>query len=258
MRRLGQMGPLAVQRPFFPEGRDVCHVVLLHPPGGLVAGDALDVVLAAEPGAHALVTTPAATKVYRSDGRQARQVQSLNVATGATFEWLPQETILFDGANACLDTRVELAPGATFLGWDILCLGRQAAGEVSFGGACRQRIELTLAGRPLLSERASFGRQLQAASWGMRNATVAATMVAVAADLSGEAGQRLLGELRVLAAAEPAAGHWRSVTIASGVLVLRYLGSRVERARSFCESAWRLLRPALLGRAACSPRIWST
>src|SRR6185369_6129537 len=98
-----------------PEGPRVCHVYLLHPPGGMVGGDelAVDVVVAAD--AHALLTTPAAAKVYRTNGAPVRQTQRLRVADGGTLEWLPQETILYDGARATLDTRVELARGARFI-----------------------------------------------------------------------------------------------------------------------------------------------
>ena len=258
MHRLGQMGPLAVQRPFFPEGPQVCHVVLLHPPGGIVPGDSLEVALDVQPGAHALVTTPAATKVYRSDGRTARQTQALQVSAGATLEWLPQETILFDGARACLDTRVDLGGDAAFIGWDLLCLGRQAAGEITFSGACRQRLDLFREGRPLLSERAHYGRELQSAPWGMRDASVVATLFAVSPALAGETVQELLGQLRTLAASQPSDPDLRSITVVSGALVVRYLGASVERARVFCESAWRQVRPVLLDRPACSPRIWST
>jgi len=258
MHRLGQIGPLAVQRPFFPEGRQVCHVVLLHPPGGIVPGDSLDVELDVQSGAHALVTTPAATKVYRSDGRPARQTQTLKALAGATLEWLPQETILFDGARAYLDTRVDLCGDARFIGWDVLCLGRPAAGETAFSGSCRQRLELFLDGRPLLSERSNYGRELQSAPWGMRNASVVATLFVTSLTLAGETLQELLGRLRVLAASASIDGAWRSVSVVGGVLVLRYLGDSAERARTFCESAWRQVRPVLLGRPACLPRIWLT
>jgi len=118
-------GPLAVQRPFYPEG-DVCHLYLLHPPGGVVGGDTLDIRVRAGTGARALVTTPGATKFYRSAGATAAVTQTLQVDAGAVLEWLPQEAILFQGAVARQQTCIELAAGACFAGWDILCLGRPA------------------------------------------------------------------------------------------------------------------------------------
>ena len=122
-RGASHRGPLVVQRPFLPEGPGVCHVYVLHPPGGLVGGDELTIDVEVDAGAHALVTTPAASKVYRTTGAVARQVQRLRVAGGATLEWLPQEAILYDGARAALETRVELATGARFIGIDAVCFG---------------------------------------------------------------------------------------------------------------------------------------
>ena len=137
-------GPLRVQRAFYPEGPSVPHVYMLHPPGGLAGGDELSIAIDVEPGAHALVTTPAAGKCYRSDGRAARQVQRLRAAAGSTLEWLPQENIVFDGAHVRLETHVELDPQARFIGWDILCLGRPANQERFTRGFCRQKLELFL------------------------------------------------------------------------------------------------------------------
>src|SRR6185436_819073 len=99
---------------------------LLHPPGGLVGGDELSIDVEVDAGAHALVTTPAAGKVYRTNGATARQTQRLRVAEGGTLEWLPQEAILYDGARATLETRVELARDARFLGIDAVCFGLPA------------------------------------------------------------------------------------------------------------------------------------
>src|SRR5205085_6360717 len=70
-------GPLVVQRPFYPEG-DPCHVYLVHPPGGVVGGDALRIDATVDPGAHALITTPAATKFYRCEERISTQTQELH------------------------------------------------------------------------------------------------------------------------------------------------------------------------------------
>src|SRR5688572_24965215 len=156
VRERQHQGPLQVQRAFYPEGIELCHTYLLHPPGGLVAGDALSIAVHVDSGARALVTTPAAGKVYRGDDRPAASVQQLlTVEPGASLEWFPQETIVFDGGRVQLETRVDLAdPTSVFMGWELLCLGRPAAGERFDRGACRQRFELWRAGRPLCLERA--------------------------------------------------------------------------------------------------------
>ncbi len=154
--RNGQRGPLAVQRPFSPEGREVSHVTLLHPPGGLVGGDRLSFGVEVGEGAHALITTPAAAKHYRSAGPTARQQQRFTVAGGGILEWLPHETILFDGAISELSTRVELAAGAAFIGLDLVCFGLPARAERFARGRCRQRLELWRGDHPLFIERGDF------------------------------------------------------------------------------------------------------
>ena len=170
--RNGQRGPLAVQRPFSPEGRGVSHVTLLHPPGGLVGGDRLSIGVEVGEGAHALLTTPAATKHYRSAGPTARQQQRFTVAGGGTLEWLPQETILFDGAISELRTRVELARGRAFIGIDLLCFGLPARAERFARGRCRQRLEVWRGDRPLFIERGDFDGDapVHAARWGLGGA----------------------------------------------------------------------------------------
>jgi urease accessory protein len=122
-------GPLRVQRPFYPEGKDgPCHIYVLHPPGGVVSGDRLLVDVRAGEGSEVLLTTPGATKLYRARGDDdATLVQRFTVAEGARVEWLPPETIAYDGTVARVSTEVELAETSSYVGWEILCLGRPAA-----------------------------------------------------------------------------------------------------------------------------------
>jgi urease accessory protein len=128
-------GPLRVQRPFFePDGAS--QVVIIHPPGGIAGGDELRLHAVLEAGAQALLTSPGAAKLYRSAGPQSRVEQSFVVASGASLEWLPQETIVFSGANASVTTRVALEPGARFIGWDIVSLG-SVSGSSSIEGSRR-------------------------------------------------------------------------------------------------------------------------
>jgi urease accessory protein len=249
LRERHHRGPLQVQRLLYPEGGAPCHVMLLHPPGGLVAGDSLDVEVAVEAGARVLVTTPAAGKIYRTDGAAgAAQRQLLSVATGASLEWLPQETIAFAGADAELTTRVELEAGATFVGWEILCLGRPAAGEAFAHGRCRQRFELWRDGHPLCLERTSWegGAAVMEAAWGLRGATVTGTLLATG-------GPFAVDDIRTVPSTDLV-----SATVVDETLVCRYLGGSAERARAYLARVWSLVRPALVGRPPCPPRIWST
>lgn len=251
MRR--HRGPLTVQRPFYPEGPEVCHVTLLHPPGGVVGGDRLHLAATLAPGAHALITTPAAAKVYRSAGPVAGQRQDFRIAAGAALEWLPQETILYSGARLRSCTRVDLAPGTGFLGWEITCLGRPHCVERFEAGAGVIALELWESGEPLFIERGRYagGGELLTAPWGLASHPVAGTWLAL--DPPAELTMRLRAALTPMA--DPA--HW-GVSRLPRVLALRYRGPSAAEARALFIHAWMLARPSMLGREARPPRIWAT
>jgi urease accessory protein len=135
-------GPLRVLRALYPEGPGICHHVIVHPPGGVVAGDELHTTLDLEPGTHVLVTTPGATRFYRSEGALARQQTQLTLAEGARLEWLPLETIAHRGCHALNRVTMALAPGAELMGWDVLALGLPAGGEHFDAGDFQQHLEL--------------------------------------------------------------------------------------------------------------------
>lgn len=249
---LRHRGPLRVQRAFHPEPNGTCHVYLLHPPGGLVSGDELEIDVDVESGARALLTTPAAQKVYRAPERSSAQRVRLAVRSGARLEWLPQETIAFDGARGRLGIRVDLEDSAGFLGWEVLCLGRPGAGERFQRGQIEQHFEIWRDGRPLWIERLRLGggSPFLDAAWGAAGRSVLGTFVCV--------GERpdLVEQIR--AAVEPREGEWLELSQLREVIVARFAGARAERARECFMSAWKVLRPAVLGAACEIPRIWST
>lgn len=245
------MGPLVVQRPFYPEG-DVCHVYLVHPPGGVVGGDRLEISARVNEKAHALITTPASGKFYRSAGSLAHLQQHLQVDNGAVLEWLPQDTILFAGCEVDMHTRIDLSKDAVFIGWEMLCLGRPSSGEAFDYGNCRQRFELWRDGQPLLLERSKFsgGDPLLNARWGLQGHTVTATLLAT------PASKDMLNAVRdVIADVD---NTLFSATLMDDVLVCRYLGNQGERARHIFSQAWAAIRPLMLERPACPPRVWAT
>lgn len=252
--RREHIGPLRVQKPLYPEGEAVCHAIVLHPPSGIAGGDDLEIGLQVGPDAHALVTTPGAGKWYRSAGPQAAQTLRLQVEAGGTLEWLPQETIIFDGALADMDTRIDLAPGARFLGWDILCLGRRASGERFAQGNLHLSTRMNLAGRTTWLERGRLqgdSALLQSAA-GLAGFSVSGTLLASAQDIDAS----LLAACRQVQPVESAAQA--GVTLLPDLLVARYLGHSSEAARTWFAGLWRILRPALIGLEAQPPRIWNT
>jgi urease accessory protein len=245
-------GPFCIQRPFYP-GDGTCHVYLLHPPGGLAAGDELVLDAAAEPGAAVLLTTPAATKFYRSDGTASVQRQRLRVAAGASLEWLPQESILFGGSRAVIETVVELAAGARFIGWEELSLGRPLSGDRYAAGSLEQRVRIDCDGEPLLHEslRFSAGDRLLAAGCGLQSLGVCGALYAFPAT------DPLLVRVRSrMGAAAPALRC--GATLLGELLVVRCLAADPERLRNLFEALWCELRPGIVGHAPCPPRVWRT
>jgi urease accessory protein len=253
LARREHFGPLRVQRPFYPEGPGVCHTYILHPPAGIVAGDRLEIDLDVGSGAHAVITTPGATRWYRCGAGSAHQSTRLAAAAGACLEWLPQEQILYRGARATTRLHVDLASGARFLGWEVTCLGRTAAGERFDAGELRQQVEIYRQGVCLWQERTSLdgGSRLMTSPAGLRGCPVSGLLLAAGLD----AGPALVAACRAVPVAEDALC---GVTALPGVLAVRYLGHSAERVQHHFRALWALLRPSLVQRAACAPRIWAT
>jgi urease accessory protein len=250
LARKRQFGPLTVQRPFHPEG-SVCHLYLLHPPGGVVGGDRLEVDVGVEQGAHALITTPGAAKFYRSAGPRALQHQRLRVDDGAVLEWFPQESILFSGAILGNQIEVELSGAARILGWEIQSLGRPVIGERFDAGSADLRLAVHRNGRPLLADRLRLQGpcDLDGPS-GLRGFPVNATFLASGAGAEDLAAAR--------AGLEAPVGALFAMTLVEDLLLARCLASSVELVHRIFVALWGILRPRLLGREACPPRIWAT
>jgi len=253
-------GPLYVQRPFYPEGAELAHVYLLHPPGGLVSGDRLVVSLELDTGARVLCTTPGAGRLYRArpDQRLQEQHNHLQVGSGASLEWFPQETLVFPGAQARIDTRVELAADAQFCGWDISVLGLPA-NDIRFDhGRLRQRLLILRADLPVLLEALDIdgaSSPLLTAAAGLRSQAVSGLFVCGPFDTSQF---NAIDTAALVTAATVSAPALRGLTRHGDFLLGRYLGPCAQEARRVFLHWWTALRPALLQRAACPAAIWST
>ena len=246
-----QRGPLAVQRSLYPEGAP-CHTYLLHPPGGVVGGDQLDIRVDAQPNAHAMITTPGATKFYRSEGKQALQQQTLTVQAGATLEWLPQENIAFPGANARIYSDVHLVQGSRFIGWELQCLGRPAIQETfdigNMDTCLRVHVDGTL---QLIDSMKTNGLSLVESAAGLRGYAMNASLIA------GTIPETHLDTVRtVLESFDPSLPA--GATWMDNLLVVRMLGNNTEDIQKVLIPVWKALREQWLEVPACPPRIWAT
>lgn len=251
-------GPLRVLRSLHPEGRAVCHSVLVHPPGGIVGGDRLAIDATLASGAHALITTPGATRFYRSAGATAVQTLVARVDAAARLEWLPLETIVHRGALGENRMRFDLQPTGQMIGWDVLALGLPARGEVFDHGRWLQQVELPGA----WLERARIAGDdalLRDSPLGLAGHGV----VAMAWFASGSAIDRttrdaLLDAARGCIDAGPLAATAGATSTHERVVLLRLLAHRVEPAMALLQqvrAAWRRIAWQL---DAQPPRVWRT
>jgi urease accessory protein len=251
-------GPLRIQKPLYPEGRDVCHAIVLHPPAGIAGGDRLHIDIDVGNSAQALLTTPGAGKWYRTAGAFAEQNVCVRVDAGGTAEWLPQESIVFSGAQARMRTVVELEAGARYTGVETICFGRRASGETFDRGSLHLATDIRLAGVPLWHERGSIagGSPLLHSPVGLAGFTVCSTVLVAGVDVKAESPSELLAACRSVVSNEDGA-KW-GVSALPQIFVGRYLGHSAEAARAWFVALWSVLRPAMMDREAVAPRIWNT
>ncbi|PTN13260.1 urease accessory protein UreD [Nitrosomonas aestuarii] len=250
-------GQLYVQKPFYPEGPEVCHVVIVHPPGGVVGGDRLEIASRVGAAANVQITTPGAAKWYKANGHVSHQNVQLDVKAGGALEWLPQETIFFDNAEVELDHTVTLAKDSSYIGCEIFCFGRTAFGESFNGGRIRQKVNIRCDGKLIWYEQLNLagGGMAMKSPLVLADKTVCATLIAVS---DRTHTSELINTLREDAdKLANGVGHL-GVSQVKSVLVARYLGDSSEIARQIMLRIWGILRPAMLGRKAEVPRMWNT
>jgi len=252
-------GPLYVQKAFYPEGPDCAHVYLLHPPGGLVTGDTLTIFVEAQAGSHALLTTPGAGRVYKARDAEGVQTQNLqiNVQENAIIEWFPLETILFPSAKARMKTRVDLSESASFIGWEVTCLGLPANDITFDSGSVSQNMQVWRDGRILLNESLVIDQgdnALLTANAGLRSLPVHGLMIG---GPFKDGSLDLIESLRLLQS-QTAINEFLATSHNGEFITVRYLGTCTEKARKLFTQAWALIRPELIQKQAVAPRIWAT
>lgn len=251
-------GPLRLLQSLYPESHAICHNVLVHPPGGLVGGDTLDISVAASGAAHGLITTPGATRFYRSAGEPAVQRTQITLRDQARLEWLPLETIAYNQCLAENHLTLNLAPQAECMGWDITALGLPAAKLPFAQGRLLQHLELpgVWLERGLID---ASDTRLMDCPLGLAGQRCMATLFFA----TGTA----LDKTRRVAALDMARqvldGHALRSTAGATcpnpqVLVLRVLSPLVEPAMDLLRQVWVNWRAHFWGLPATLPRIWST
>lgn len=251
-------GPLRVLKALYPEGPGVCHHTLVHPPGGVAGGDTLAVRLHLEPGAHALLTTPGATRFYATRGPWAEQSVHAHLAPGARLEWLPLENIAHDACQVRNAQHFHLEPGAEMIGWDVTALGLPASGEPWRRGRFEQTVHLPdvwleqaridAADTLLLDSPLGWaGRRVLATAWWSSGDAPPSARVGELLDVAREA-IRTHGGGGVAGVTSP---HPRAV-------VLRVLGERVEPLMGLLHAVRDRWRQSAWQMAPCAPRVWNT
>jgi urease accessory protein len=259
LSRCRHSGPLYVQKPFYPEGRDLAHLYLLHPPGGIVSGDYLDISVNVQEEAAALITTPGAARIYRAREQQPLQRQKVHLTAGrgASLEWFPLETIVFNGACVELSTTIDLSDDSAFVGWELTCFGLPASDELFERGSFQQHYQIRCNGLPLFVDRMvvtdNRSSMLKSKASMQGNTVSGFFIIGPFSEGTDSVMEDLRKDLKLHNNEELAA-----VSRVGSFIIGRYLGASAEQGRSIFVRWWQQLRPLLLNRPACSPRIWAT
>lgn len=246
-------GPLRVLQPLYPEGPQVCHNVLVHPPGGLVGGDTLDIHVQVDPHAHALVSTPGATRFYKTDTDWATQRVHLSLAPGARLEWLPLETLAYNGCKARNLLSFDLAEGAELMGWDITALGLPATGQPFASGCVEQQLHWPGHWREQAHLDAADTRLMDSPLGLAGHRCLGTFWLACGTPWTAVQRQHLLDAVRsVLPSTLPCA----ATSPHPQLMVVRCLAPMTEPVLAGFQAAWKVWRHQAWQMTSTPPRIW--
>ena len=244
------IGPLTIQRPFYPEG-DLCHLYLLHPPGGIVGGDQLSIEVNTDSNSSSLLTTPGATKVYRtSDHKHSTINQNFIVAEDSSFEWLPMETIVFPGANSQFSSKLLLSGNARVAAWEVYCLGRPAINESFDFGSLKFSLELWRDGIPFLFDKLMIDKTELGNTVGLRSFPVFGTFII------SKTNKKVLETVRTMMIETDSCVT--GVTQIEDIIIVRSLAKKTYLMQDLFKKIWQTVRPLVFNREATIPRIWAT
>lgn len=250
-------GPLRVLKALYPEGDRVCHHVLDHPPSGLVGGDELHIQLNVQTGAHALITTPGATRFYGSDGLTAKQTVHARVAADASLEWLPLEALAYNRCQAHNQVVFQLDPGSRLMAWDVTALGLPHAHQAFAEGQFQQHLEITgtWLERGLIN---ALDHRLLHSPLGLNGHTCQSTLVYAQGDaMTSDNIEQVVSMARNICESHPLRLQSGVTSPDERVVVVRVLSAQVENAMALLRSIWLAWRQHHWQRPAVMPRIWS-
>ncbi|MBX3609136.1 MAG: urease accessory protein UreD [Hydrogenophaga sp.] len=249
-------GPLRILKSLYPEGPRVCHNVVVHPPGGLVGGDVLDIDVQVDAGAHALISTPGATRFYRSDGPQAAQQVQLHLAPGARLEWLPLETIAYPECNARNQLSMTLDDDAECLGWDVTALGLPAADQAFERGVLQQQVQWPGVWLERARIDASDTRLLDGPVGLAGQRAMGTLWLASGTPRDDATRERLLDVARDALGAPDGVVHAGATSPDARLVLVRALAPQVEPLMQALQRVWAAWRAAAWAMGQQPPRIW--
>lgn len=245
-----RFGPLTVQRAFYPEG-DLCHLYLLHPPGGVVGGDQLHLEVKAESLSHTLITAPGANKFYRSAGGIATYQQNFVIESDASLEFLPLENIYFPGAFVNSNTHITVGENSQFIYWESHCFGRPSIEEKFESGEVTISIDIEDSDGLLLTEKQRVSPEQINRSAVMRGYAVLSSMLVYGYKLNQD-------EMQLIRDVGVEQGYIGVTQFTENLLIIRYLGASTADVQLAFRKIWALLRALVIKRPPCMPRIWNT
>lgn len=257
LARYEHKGPLRILQSLYPEGDAVCHNVLVHPPGGLVGGDTLDITIDVGTGAHSLITTPGATRFYKSLGEPALQRTRATVQANGRLEWLPLEAIAYSACQAENRSIFELAPGAEMIGWDVTALGLPNAKLPFETGRFMQHIEIPGVWLERGRIDAADERLMNSLLGLAGNRCMASLFFATGSALSRDRKEHALNMARTVMEAHALTNTAGATSPNDHVVVVRVLAPLVEPAMDLLRQVWASWRKELWQMKATTPRIWA-
>ncbi|CAD5954429.1 urease accessory protein D [Planktothrix agardhii CCAP 1459/11A] len=245
--------PLKIQRSFYPEGQEICHSIILHTAGGMVGGDRLSQTINLQPETQVLLTTPAASKIYRSSGETAQNTINIEIQEQAYLEFIPREIIIFNGAIFSQNLRVNLDPNACYLGWEITRFGRTARGEIFNQGQWKSCTEIWQNGCPVWIDRQGFiaNEEILNSPHGLGGKPVIATLTWVGQPVSED----IVKNIRQLWSQRETSSQAGVTQLISGLLC-RYRGNSTQEVINWFTDVWQLLRQNYTGKSIVKPRVW--